>query len=337
VVFVANSNDQPANSTKLNCIVDWKPEKQRPDLIALLPKKDNLDQHLSELHQTQLAKERQEAANILYVALTRAKQLLIISGSSPRAASSNSSVEVKKTLKIPEMSKLHELFEEQKTEDGRVIIQSAEPVYLHQTDSTELESIEPLPSALEQAVKLKEYDIEIAPSYSDEQQSDSSTTATDDGRLRGNIIHFYLDKLSTNQQLSDKAVITEAAAQHSIELSDPRLKTWLAESRKTIAELPEFFDPDNYLEGFSELPIIYEDQGKRVHGIVDRVVVTKSDVILLDYKTHRGTSSDHTELANTFKKQLGYYKQGMELLWPDKQTRCGLLFTQRNQIIWFEP
>lgn len=337
VVFVANCNDQPANSTKLNCIVDWKPEKQRPDLIALLPKKDNLDQQLAELHQMQIAKERQEAANILYVALTRAKQLLIISGSTPRITSGNSSGDVKKTLKIPEMSKLHDLFEEQKSEDGYVVIQSSEPVYLHQQKTTDTESVEPLPTALEQPVKLTDHDLEIAPSYSDQEESETNASSTSDGRLRGNIIHYYLERLSTDNQLTDAALTTEAAAQHSIDLSDPRLEEWLAESRKTITDLPEFFDPDNYDESFSELPIIYEHQQKRVFGIIDRVVITADQITLLDYKTHRGSSSDHTVLAQTFKQQLAYYKQGIEQLWPDQQARCGLLFTQTNEIIWLDP
>ena len=336
VVFVANCNDQPANSTKLNCIVDWKPERQRPDLIALLPKKDNLDQQLAELHQMQLAKERQEAANILYVALTRAKQLLIISGSAPRSATNNSSGEVKKTLKIPEMSKLHDLFEEQKTEDGRIIIQSTEPVFLHQSEDTDFTSLEPLPIALEQSIKLSEHDAEIAPSFN-QQEPEGNATSTRDGQLRGNIIHYYLERLSTDKQTSNTALLTEAAAQHSIDLSEPRLESWLTEARKTIEAFPEFFDPDNYNESFSELPIIYEHQGKRVYGIIDKVIITTDEIILLDYKTHRGSSSDHSELAQTFKKQLAYYREGIKQLWPDKQTKCGLLFTQRNQIIWLDP
>ncbi len=337
VVFVANCNDQPANSTKLNCIVDWKPEKQRPDLIALLPKKDNLDKQLAELHQMQLAKERQEAANILYVALTRAKQLLIISGSAPRAKSSNNSVEIKKSLKIPEMSQLHQLFEEQTNEDGHVVIQSAEPVFLHQEQATDSESAAPLPTALQQAVKLTEYDLEIAPSYSDQQELETNMATTSDGQLRGNIIHYYLERLSTDNQLTDAALTTDAAAQHSMDLSDSRLEEWLIESRKTITDLPEFFDSKNYNESYSELPIVYKEKQKRVYGIIDRVVITANEIILLDYKTHRGSPSEHAELADTFKQQIGYYKRGIDQLWPDKQTKCGLLFTQRNQIIWLDP
>jgi len=82
------------------------------------------------------------------------------------------------------------------------------------------------------------------------------------------------------------------------------------------------------------MPVIYKRGENRVYGIIDRVIIEDDTITVIDFKTHRQAPSEQQELAQTFSQQLGYYEQAAALLWPNKNIKSGILFTQNNLIIW---
>jgi ATP-dependent helicase/nuclease subunit A len=68
--------------------VDWQPGEDRPQHFSLIPSKDELGSaRLARLEQERRLDQREDY-NLLYVALTRARQLLVVSGRAGPEASS---------------------------------------------------------------------------------------------------------------------------------------------------------------------------------------------------------------------------------------------------------
>ncbi|MDH5602140.1 MAG: UvrD-helicase domain-containing protein, partial [Gammaproteobacteria bacterium] len=85
VIFLADSANSPANNKAYSTLIDWPAEKEKPQYFLLTTRKDNLDDFSKKCTEEQQAFEQREDANLLYVALTRAKQMLFISGSEPKS------------------------------------------------------------------------------------------------------------------------------------------------------------------------------------------------------------------------------------------------------------
>ncbi|MGD8743618.1 MAG: UvrD-helicase domain-containing protein, partial [Granulosicoccaceae bacterium] len=80
VVFLVDSNRTPDSKTAWKTLVNWPANLVAPEYCLLLPPDKQRDSILQSLDNTRLQREAREEANLLYVALTRAKHMLIISG-----------------------------------------------------------------------------------------------------------------------------------------------------------------------------------------------------------------------------------------------------------------
>jgi ATP-dependent helicase/nuclease subunit A len=84
VVFLANATaDTRGRDRGLRALVEWPVEAPRPQHLHLIGRQDALDEVSRAALDRQLAAERREETNLLYVALTRAKQWLFVSGVAP--------------------------------------------------------------------------------------------------------------------------------------------------------------------------------------------------------------------------------------------------------------
>ena len=80
VVFLADSATTSNSRSAYNALVDWPGEADRPTHFLLTGKKGNLDRVSKDLLDGQARIAQREEANLLYVAMTRARQQLYISG-----------------------------------------------------------------------------------------------------------------------------------------------------------------------------------------------------------------------------------------------------------------
>ena len=65
-----------------------------------------------------------------------------------------------------------------------------------------------------------------------------------------------------------------------------------------------------------------------MHGVIDRLLLTETEALVIDYKTHRYANMDNlTQLAEPYFEQLDYYRRGVQQLWPSLPVRALLLFT----------
>jgi ATP-dependent exoDNAse (exonuclease V) beta subunit len=116
--------------------------------------------------------------------------------------------------------------------------------------------------------------------------------------------------------------------------ADPELQAWWDETRALVGrpELRAWFDPAHYVRAYNEVPVSYEERGRIVHGVVDRLVVHSDGLTLIDYKTRRDVAPERLELtAADHREQLRLYRDGIRRLWPRQPVRVLLLFTAGAQ------
>ncbi len=78
----------------------------------------------------------------------------------------------------------------------------------------------------------------------------------------------------------------------------------------------------------AETPIVGEIGGKPVRGIVDRLAVDGNHVIVLDFKTDRPAPKDAAAAPEAYVLQLALYREILRGIFPGKVVSCALLWTE---------
>jgi ATP-dependent helicase/nuclease subunit A len=99
--------------------------------------------------------------------------------------------------------------------------------------------------------------------------------------------------------------------------------------RETLAVLdhPEFaplFGPGSQ----AEVPLVGLIGGHALSGQIDRLVVEESQVRIVDFKTMRPVPASEDEVAPLYLRQLAIYRAALQRIYPGREIRCALLWTQ---------
>jgi ATP-dependent helicase/nuclease subunit A len=100
-------------------------------------------------------------------------------------------------------------------------------------------------------------------------------------------------------------------------------------SSETLAVLdhPDFallFSP----QSAAEVPIVGLVGGYALSGRIDRLVVTDSEVLIVDYKTLRPVPANESLVPAAYIAQLANYRAAIRGVYPGKSIRCALLWTE---------
>lgn len=146
---------------------------------------------------------------------------------------------------------------------------------------------------------------------------------------RGRLIHGLLERLP------DVAPAQRAkAARIWLErqgVDEAQAETFATEALKVIADarFAAVFGPKSRAES----PIIGEVSGKSVRGIVDRLVVEDDRVIILDFKTDRPSPTDVAKAPDAYVLQLALYREVLRKIFPAKTVTCALLWTETPHLM----
>ena len=313
VVFLADAAAAAGNDRPYHTQVGWPAEQARPDFLLLTGRKAQQDPFT----QAHLAQEREaaqrESANLLYVALTRARQLLYISGCRPGRGDD-----------LGWYGVLQQALSS--ATDGNTL-ENGNPAPLpNLPPPTPTTAVPPVPAQLNSVLPIRRQRREIAPS----RQGDIHATGhvDDDGRLRGIAIHRMLQL--TDQNRDTTAIQQQVAAELQLPFGDTELAQWWQETLavREAPQLRDLFDATSYQQAWSEAPIQYDQDGCTVYGIIDRLVLREDEAIIVDYKTHRQAADGALEpLIEAYRPQLRHYADGVRRLWPERTIRALLLFT----------
>ncbi|HYD86410.1 MAG TPA: double-strand break repair helicase AddA [Vitreimonas sp.] len=83
----------------------------------------------------------------------------------------------------------------------------------------------------------------------------------------------------------------------------------------------------------AEAPIVGDAGGRPVRGIVDRLVVDDERVIVLDFKTDRPSPTDVAKTPDAYVLQLALYREVLRKIFPGKTVSCALLWTETPHLM----
>ena len=318
VIFLADAAAASPAARAYQAVVRWPAHADRPSHFLLCGKPSETDTVTAALLDHEAQQDQREQANLLYVALTRAKQLLFISGSKPKRGE-----ELGWYGAIA--AQLGEV--EAIAQNGWTSSAGAPPPF--QPTGVLAAATTTIDPRFAHPIPLAAHDIEIAPSRADVERGEMPSD--EDGRERGLAIHRFLQLLSGSRQFDLALMRRRVVSELNLDENIHPVAEWQAEA-ETIVQHPDFrpwFDANLYDNAFNEVPIYYyQSSEKVVQGVIDRLVVKNDGCILIDYKTHRGATADNlAAMAAPYGEQMRLYTEGVKRLWPGKSVRAYLLFT----------
>ncbi|MDE2228492.1 MAG: double-strand break repair helicase AddA [Alphaproteobacteria bacterium] len=161
-----------------------------------------------------------------------------------------------------------------------------------------------------------------------------SPMGADDGHIfrKGLIVHRLLQSLPLVASAQRAAAATRFLARPVLAL-DPSEQAAIAAETLTILAEPDFamlFGPDSE----AEVPVVGLVGERAVSGRIDRLVVTDSEVAIVDYKTMRPVPRTESEVPEAYLDQLAAYRAALARVYPGKTVRCALLWTEGPKLMW---
>jgi len=305
IVFLADCADKKSgNKTSYSALVQWPESEEIPTDFVLCPTKANHCDYIKSVLNIDEKKSAIEDANLLYVALTRARQVLYVSGSSSNIDGNNGWYEL--------LEKYWSEIQYPNTFNTANIANSQ-----ISTESKEQEE-KPLRG-------------EIIPLFeSDALLPKEIETDDTDSLQRGVIIHRALELLSQNQAQHEQ-VITQLSNEFKINPDDPEFIELFYEANNVIQnpKFADYFSPENYLHAYNEIRFQTHIESSISQGIIDRLIIDNNEQItILDYKTHHQLeTTELAAVAHNYNTQMKRYRAAAEKLWPKYKIRTVILFT----------
>lgn len=310
VVFLADTASAGTGNRAWEVQVGWPAEAAQPDHFLLLGKKTEQDAFTRKQLEDEAAANAREEANLLYVAMTRARQMLYVTGSESGNSKAGSWYGLLREA-LPEPLQSNHPPRQAATKP--LVTNTAEPV--------------PPPAALQKIIQTASNSHEIAPSR--QMAGHAPGVRDEDALLRGMVIHRLLELLGRDMDLSTAR--TRLAREYALDEGDANLAAWCIEAETVWNGLQGLLESS--ARHWQEIPVIYELDGLTVHGILDLLLDKAGELIIIDYKTHQAAKNgDLPTLATPYRKQLAAYVEGVQRLWPGKTVRSYLLFTASNTL-----
>lgn len=322
VVFIADSAQGERPGKPFNTLLQWPPRAARPESFILIGKKDQQPEAVRQKLEREQQEQRRETANLLYVALTRARQLLYISGTRPANSDDSSWYFALRRALDPS---------DEVAPDQPSILRHGKPplpiTACAQPTQAPITAVDP---RLAQAQRVAPLLLEIAPSYQSGVHHLAGYEGDEDGCLRGSLIHRLLQLMSEGDAAEWPELARRAAAEFDLELKDSLLQQCIDECTALLGDSTHasLFRDVEATQVFNEMPLLYRLGERTVYGIIDRLLLRQNEVWIIDYKSHRhATAENAAALAESYRQQLDYYAKGISQIWPERTVRSFLLFT----------
>jgi ATP-dependent helicase/nuclease subunit A len=152
---------------------------------------------------------------------------------------------------------------------------------------------------------------------------------------RGRLLHDLLRHLPALPPAEREAAARRFLAQPGRGLSDAEVTEWTAEAL-AVTESPAhralFAESSR-----AEVPLIGTVKTPRgsftVSGQVDRLAVTDSEVLIVDYKTNRPPPDAAAGVALAYRRQLALYRALLAKIYPSHRVRAFLLWTAAPRLM----
>ena len=293
------------------------------------PKSDVMPQSLRDVQDEMLDAQDRERRRLLYVAMTRAENWLIVAAAGEDAKNEGSWHTTISDAMDHLESVTHEApfgavkrFSRHDWDAGPLTLIAA-------TGPASVPSVkfdQSLPEIIEKPGTLSPSDLGGAKILPGETHTDASDLALAWGRL----VHLLLEMLPQIDRSGWHATAGELIKNQPDVGLIPDPSDLINEAIETLTA------PDLawvWQGGLAEVPIsatLKSLQNERIYGIIDRLIVTDTDVIAIDYKTNRAVPKSPDETPDGLARQLGAYRDALRQIYPSHRIRTLLLWTKTN-------
>lgn len=287
---------------------------------------------------------REESLRLLYVALTRARSMLIVAAAGEtRTTTKVGGKDVPKPLldlcwyRLVERA-LCRLNPVERGESGRVHLYGHFPPALGAlAPAAPAGGLPDLPdwaramhSALEQpAPPLSPSALGGAKVMPGEPDEDAAGAEGEASRRRGTAIHRLLEHLPRAAP-ADWPALAEAL------LPEDELRaSALAEATRVLRSpaLAPLFAPG----ALCEVPITGDLAGRRFLGAIDRLIIGPDEITLIDFKSNRLVPASAAEVPEGILRQMGAYAHLLAQVYPGRHLRAAILWTASASLMPLDP
>ncbi len=339
IVILADTTTPPAGpqhfQPRLFALPARDAPPDTPDRIVWVPRKADDVPPTAVARAKATAEAEDEHRRLLYVAMTRAADRLIVCGSiGERAMPPGCWYD----LVQQGLGEAGEMIAEPADFDPRQTVKRYRS--FHRDEETGAAAAESsaertLPAWLLHAAPADEAPKPITPSMFYDEQTPLASAAAGEGRAkalaRGNLVHRLL------QSLPDLLPEwRENAAKHYLARNARGFSS--AEQQTLLTRVLALLDDKRFAELFlpgsrAEVPIVGRFAGRPLSGQVDRLVVTPTAVLIGDYKTNSPAPRRLEDVPEGYVTQLALYRAVLRKLYPDRPVRAALIWTEIPEIM----
>lgn len=286
------------------------------------------------------ARALREHRRLLYVALTRAQDRLIVCGAfsgHPKGAghadTSWYTVAQSAMARLADKGQAEEI-----AEDDRTILRFGAAADLL-IPATIAHGAQPaLPDWLTQQAPVENLPRILSPSRLTASAEPPVLSPFGAGRAerlrRGTLIHLLFEVLPDLPQKSRRKA-AEGFLKKQPDLSQDQRKEMLDAAMRVLDD-PQFatvFGPG----GRAEAPVIGRLGRDTINGRVDRLVITTAEILIVDYKTDRPAPPTVEGVGEAYIAQMAAYRAVLTQRWPNRPIRCLLVWTDGPKLMEIPP
>ncbi|MFT3722058.1 MAG: double-strand break repair helicase AddA [Hyphomonadaceae bacterium] len=286
------------------------------------------------------ARALREHRRLLYVALTRAQDRLIVCGAftgHPKGAGHTETSWY--TIAQSAMQRLVTSGAASEAEDGdRAILRFGAAPQLLIPAVIAARSGAQLPAWLTRPITLEFKGRVLSPSNLSTASEPPVISPFGAGRAerlrRGSLIHMMFEVLPELPPKSRRKA-AEAYLKKQPDLSPAQRKEMLESTLGVLED--KAFAAVFAQGGRAEAPVIGRIGDNTISGRVDRLVVTDAEILIVDYKTDRPSPPDISGVGEAYIAQLAAYRAVLTQRWPNRPIRCLLVWTDGPRLMEIPP
>ncbi len=344
VVFLADTTSSPSDTQRLRLVRLSKNQHpgEMPGAVVWAGRKADDPQSVAKAREATLEETEDEYRRLLYVAMTRAADRLIIGGCMPGNRTSVRDLSwydlVRKGLDASGL-----LLQSIETPSGsvkRYTRPQDEAAAAGERAAKEVVPIE-LPAWLHESASIEQRlgDF-LRPSDASEGAFRHVRAPSSHKRAlalrRGTLVHRLLQSLPDVAAERRHDAALHFLRRNAADWSDTERRDVVEKVRKLIEQ--SRFAAVFGASGRAEVPIMgrLERPGNPpvlVSGQIDRLVVTDDEVLIVDFKTNQTPPIRAAEAPAAYVRQLALYRALLEKLYPHRSVRAALLWTETTEFM----
>ena len=307
IVWMLDANAEKKNRDGNDVLLDWPTHEPQPLHFSLYADQGSRGKKRKPLFEQDAAEQAREEMNLLYVAMTRAQQALIVSGNQGARETKQvtwyARIEAALTqLVIPAQAGIQIVEHISRSETN--------PLCCPQRgDDVSLDS------------RLRGNDdrsVVVLPPILPTGKRSARSTAQQQRGIWLHALLQHLTEISPRPQAGERQGVRDDL-QHRLAIPTEEIESIWQQAQTLLSspQLARFFDAKHYLAACNEMPYI---NAKGELKRIDRLVEFADEIWVLDYKL--GDSED----ATRYRAQMQEYREAMKSVYVGKTVRCALVF-----------